>query len=282
MTSLSGLHTTEGGGTATFTVALSAEPTANVAITVASTNPSEGTVSPLSLTLTRDNWYIPVTVTVTGIGDFIDDGDVDYTIHVDGGASGAVDVAVTNQDNDGVGVSVTPTSGLVTTESGGTAIFTVVLTSQPSTDVTIPIASTRTTEGTAVPATLRFTPMNWNAPQTVTVTGVNDDLADGAQRYAVTVGPVTTTDPAYAALDPCNVTLTNIDNDSPGVIVTPTSGLVTSGGHLHGRPRVAAHRRRHHRGVVERSRRGHCCTRQPDVHPDELERTADRYRHRRR
>jgi len=228
VTSLSGLHTTEGGGTATFTVALSTEPTADVAITVASTNPSEGTVSPPSLTLTRDNWNIPVTVTVTGIDDFIDDGDVGYTIHVDGGASGAVDVAVTNQDNDGVGVSVTPTSGLVTTESGGTATFTVVLTSQPSTDVTIPIASTRPTEGTAAPATLRFTPMNWNAPQTVTVTGVNDDLADGAQRYGVTVGPATSTDPAYAALDPGNVTLTNIDNDSPGVIVTPTSGLVTS------------------------------------------------------
>ena len=41
----------------------------------------------------------------------------------------AADVAVTNTDNDAAGITVTPTSGLVTTEAGGTATFTVVLTS---------------------------------------------------------------------------------------------------------------------------------------------------------
>jgi hypothetical protein len=224
----SGLHTTEGGGTATFTVALSAAPAADVAITVASSEASEGTVSPPSIKLTHDNWDIPVTVTITGIDDVVDDGDADYTIHIDGGESGAVDVAVTNDDDDGVGVSVTPASGLMTTESGGTATFTVALTSQPLASVTIPITCADSTEGTAAPATLTFTVANWNAPQTVTVTGVNDDLADGAQGYGVTVGPTTSTDPAYAGLDPDDVALTNIDNDSPGVIVTPTSGLVTS------------------------------------------------------
>ena len=47
------------------------------------------------------------------------------------------DVAVTNTDNDSAGVTVTPTSGLTTTEAGGTATFTVVLTSRPTADVTI-------------------------------------------------------------------------------------------------------------------------------------------------
>jgi hypothetical protein len=228
VTPLSGLHTAEGGGTATFTVALNAEPTADVAISVASSDTNEGTVSPLSIKLTHDNWDIPVTVTVTGIDDALDDGDTDYTIHVDGGKSGAVDVAVTNDDNDGVGIVVTPTSGLMTTESGGTATFTVVLTSQPLANVTIPIVSTDITEGTAAPATLTFHVANWDAPQIVTVTGVNDNLADGAQSYDVRVGPATSTDSVYARLSPADVTLTNIDNDSPGVIVTPTSDLVTS------------------------------------------------------
>lgn len=228
VTPLSGLHTTEGGGTATFTIVLSAEPAADVTITVANSDPSEGTVSPLSIHLTHANWAIPVTVTVTGIDDDLDDGDVDYAIHVDDGESDAVDVAVTNDDNDGVGVSVTPTSGMMTTEAGGTAHFTVVLTSQPLAAVTIPIASDDATEGTAAPAPLTFTVANWNAPQTVTVTGIDDAVADGAQTYHVTVGPATSTDPAYAGLDPDDGMLTNIDNDSPGVIVTPTSGLVTT------------------------------------------------------
>ena len=44
---------------------------------------------------------------------------------------------MTNTDNDTAGITVTPTSGLTTTEAGGTATFTVVLTAQPTADVTI-------------------------------------------------------------------------------------------------------------------------------------------------
>jgi hypothetical protein len=53
------------------------------------------------------------------------------------------DVTVSNTDNDVAGVTVTPTSGLTTTEAGGTATFTVVLNTQPTADVTI--ALTRAT-----------------------------------------------------------------------------------------------------------------------------------------
>ena len=49
----------------------------------------------------------------------------------------AADVAVTNTDNDAAGITVTPTTGLTTTEAGGTATFTVVLNTQPTADVTI-------------------------------------------------------------------------------------------------------------------------------------------------
>ena len=34
-------------------------------------------------------------------------------------------------------------------------------------------------------ATLTFTPANWNVPQTVTVTGVDDTLGDGEQIVAI-------------------------------------------------------------------------------------------------
>ena len=63
-------------------------------------------------------------------------GNVAYTIvtaaasSADANYSGlnAADVTVTNNDNDTAGITVTPTSGLVTTEAGGTATFTVKLT----------------------------------------------------------------------------------------------------------------------------------------------------------
>ena len=88
-------------------------------------------------------------------------------------------MSVTNTDNDIAGITVTPTVGLVTTEAGGTATFTVRLNSQPTANVTIGLSSSDTTEGTVLPASLTFTTANWNTPQTVTVTGVNDAVDDG-------------------------------------------------------------------------------------------------------
>ena len=49
------------------------------------------------------------------------------------------------------GVTVTPTTGLETTEAGGTAAFTVVLNSPPTSDVTIALSSSDATEATITP-----------------------------------------------------------------------------------------------------------------------------------
>ena len=54
---------------------------------------------------------------------------------------------MTNTDNDAAGITVTPTAGLTTTEAGGTATFTVVLTTQPTADVTIALSSSDTDRG---------------------------------------------------------------------------------------------------------------------------------------
>src|SRR5207248_3144238 len=145
------------------------------------------TVSAGSLTFTAANWNTPQTITVTGVDDFVDDGDIAYTIvtgaatSTDGNYSGInpSDVGVTNTDNDTAGVTVRPTSGLTTTEAGGTASFTVVLTSQPTASVSVPLSSSNTSEGTVSAANLTFTTGNWNVPQTVTVTGVDDFVDDG-------------------------------------------------------------------------------------------------------
>src|SRR5207248_2293982 len=142
--------------TATFTVVLNSQPTANVSIGVSSSNTAEGTVSPASLTFTSANWNTPQTITVTGVNDFVADGNIGYTIvtaaaaSTDGNYSGLnpADVAVSNTDDDTAGVTVSPTSGLTTTEAGGTATFTIALNSQPTANVTIPLSSSNTAEGT--------------------------------------------------------------------------------------------------------------------------------------
>ena len=148
------LVTTEAGGAATFTVVLNSQPTGDVTIDVASSNGLEGTVPPADLTFTTGNWATAQTVTVTGVDDLVDDGDVAYTVVLAAAAGGGyggvnpADVAASNTDNDSVGVTVTPSAvPLVTTEAGGAATFTVVLNSQPTGDVTIDVASSNAVGG---------------------------------------------------------------------------------------------------------------------------------------
>src|SRR2546427_11929 len=234
----SGLTTTEGGGTATLTVVLTSQPTANVTIGLSSSDLPEGTVAPASVTFTSGNWNTAQTVTVTGADDFVVDGAVAYTIvtasatSADAGYNGldAADVGVTNTDNDTAGITVSPTSGLTTTEGGGTASFTVVLTSQPTANVTIGLSSSDLTEGTVAPASLTFTSGNWNTAQTVAVTGVDDFVADGGVTYTIVTAAATSTDAGYSGLNAADVTVTNTDNDTVGIAVSPTSGLTTTEG----------------------------------------------------
>ncbi|MFA6127960.1 MAG: choice-of-anchor L domain-containing protein [Bacteroidales bacterium] len=112
------------------------------------------------------------------------------------------------------GITVTPIAGLVTTEPGGQATFSVMLKTQPSADVVIGLSSGNTAEGTVSPSSLTFTTANWGTPQTVTVTGVNDALMDGDIAYSIVTALATSTDPDYNGIDASDVSVTNTDDDS--------------------------------------------------------------------
>ena len=201
-----------------------------------STNASEGTPSPTSLTFNAANWNAPQTVTVTGINDAVADGAQAYTILVQPAISMGVnysgrdapDVDFTNTDNDSAGITVTPTSGLVTNEGANTDTFSIVLNSQPTMDVTITVSSSDTSEGLPTPTTLVFTAANWNSPHVVTVTGVDDPFLDGNQPFTIVTSTTSSADPNYSGLNVDDVTGSNTDNDTAGFTVTPSSGLVTN------------------------------------------------------
>ena len=162
-------------------------------------------------------------VSQRGIGQTINATTTDLTTHV---TSGFGQTVVTAQN---VGITVSPTSGLTTKEDGTTAQFSVVLTSAPLFDVTIPIWSDNTAEGVVSTSSLSFTPGNWNVPQIVIVAGVPDNVTDGNKQYHIITDPAVTSDPLYSGLNASDVSLTNIDIDVPGIIVTPASNpLITS------------------------------------------------------
>ena len=185
----------ESGTTDTFTVILNAQPNSDVVIQFVSADTGEATVTSL-LTFTSANWDTAQTVTVTGVDEnFVDlDQTTEITASVldvssDDNFDSVSDqtVSVSTTDDDVAGFTIAESSGSTSVdESGTTDTFTVVLDGRPITDVVLTISSADTGE-TTVTSTLTFTSANWDTAQTVTVTGVDDDIIDGTQTTTVTV-----------------------------------------------------------------------------------------------
>lgn len=211
-------------GTNTYTLVLDNAPTANVVITPASNNTSSATVSS-ALTFTTSNWSTPQTVTVTGVNDgnninesvtvshSVSSGDSDYN-----GIS-VSSVAVTMADDDTAGITQSATSGTINED--GTGTYTVVLDSEPTSDVTVTISSNDTGAATAT-SSLTFTSSNWSSAQTVTITGVSDsDFTDESATISHSVSGG-----GYDAVSMTNYTATI--TDTGGTFAGLTYGLVTS------------------------------------------------------
>ena len=219
--------TSEARGSVSFSVVLSTAPTAEVTIPIASSDLTEGTVVVESIRFTPENWGVPQAVVVTGVDDRVDDGDVVFTIRLGAAVSTdpayqgiePPDVTLANRDDDVAGVTVAGLSGGQTSELGTSVTFTVRLDSEPTAEVRVPIASSDTTEGVASTAAVVFDATNWNVPQTVTVTGVDDASSDGPIEYSVVIGGVVSADPRYAGLNPADIALVNIDNEPAEVLM---------------------------------------------------------------
>ncbi len=231
--------------TADYTVVLDTAPTADVTIAVASDTDTAATVSSASLTFTPTNWDTAQTVTVTGVNDdVVNVGDqrtatVTHTAasadgNYEGVAISIASVTVTVDDDDAAGVTVDPLA-LTVDEAGSdtTADYTVVLDTAPTADVTIAVASDTVTAATVSSASLTFTPTNWDTAQTVTVTGVNDDVVNvGDQRTATVTHTAASADGNYegAAISIASVTVTVDDDDAAGVTVDPLALTVDEAG----------------------------------------------------
>jgi len=202
----------------------------------------------ITLTFTVADWNTAQTVTVTGQDDDIDSR-WDRGTSVEFGASGGGYDGVTGRvgvdiiDDDTAGFALSK-SALSVAEANGIDDFTVALTSEPSFDVTVTLASSDATmvqlhAGTATPAgsvTLTFTTADWDTVQTVTVTGQDDDIDNAGDSRLATIElsasggggsswfgvsydgitgsfPITVTDDDEASTTPTSITLT-VDTDS--------------------------------------------------------------------
>ena len=226
----------ESGTTDTFTVVLDAEPTEDVVLSVTSGDETEATVNPGSITFTNENWDTPQTITTTGTDDvgIIDGSQIsDITVAIvqeasDDNFDSVADqtVSATTTDDDVAGFTIVESDGSTEVdESGTTDTFTIVLDAQPTSDVVLTIASDDTGEAT-VPASVTFTSADWDTPQTITVTGIDDGtLIDGNQDTMVIVSiDDANSDDGFDSLEDQTVVVTTTDDDIPEFTVTETDG----------------------------------------------------------
>lgn len=188
------------GSSATYDVWLNSQPTADVTITLESRNTIIATVSPATLTFTPTAWNDAArqTVTVTAVENDIDDRDpgpppdaagrTQITHTVAGGNYDSVtvpDLAVDKLNNDQRGIvrhtrnreGDLQRAGAIAMGEGWTRSYFVSLATEPWANTRVEITNTDPTVLAAVsPTALDFTPSDWNLPQEVMVTVVENDV----------------------------------------------------------------------------------------------------------
>ena len=191
------------GSPTEYTLKLDTKPTANVIVSIGSSDVSEGMIARsvdgaradvVHLVFTPTNWNVSQSIFLKGVEDHSDDGDVPFTLVVSVQGEDDVYRKVSKQtfsnfnvDNDTLGINV---SNPLTTVDGRQNIFNVTLRSQPISDVRVTMNvpdEQLEIEGARAgdPYTLTFTPSNWDLPQLVRVTAVDDDIVENFHRSQV-------------------------------------------------------------------------------------------------
>ena len=213
------------GGSGSYTVVLTSEPTADVTIESRAPASSDVTVNPSSLTFTSGNWDSSQTVTVSAADDdgFSDDtGTITHRVRSsdsDYNNRSVGSVAVTVDDDEEVPVTVKFGRADYTVAEGGTVDVTVTLNRDPKRTVTIPIETDdqHGDDYSGVPSSVTF--ISPNTSVTFTVTGTQDDLDDDGESVRLSFGALTAV-AAVTAGTPSASTISITDDDHPIVDVS--------------------------------------------------------------
>ena len=156
----------------------------------------------LTLTLVAGESEAQVNISLSPIDDDIDEPEESLTLS--GSAEGleVTPATLTILDDDERGVEVS--ESLLLVSEGGSATYRLLLTSEPTANVTIAVSVRGDSDVTASPASLAFTASDWNAPQTVTVSAAEDEDAENDEAtlsHSVSGGDYDSVDAADLAVE---------------------------------------------------------------------------------
>jgi len=217
LNSQNGLAVTS-GEVKSYLVKLKSDPIHNV--TVRPLGSALVTFSPPTLTFTggqNGNWNIPQTVTIFGASPGT--GNIYHSLSFPGATSTiyeslnfidrfergpSLPVVVTSGPNGGTTgpTLLTLSDTALTLDEDEQTSYLVSLASRPSGDVML-MPMSWNTDIAQVSGTLTFTPSNWNQPQRVTVTGINDNLVNDPAQRMTSISHSLSPVPRRSPLQPC-------------------------------------------------------------------------------
>ncbi|MEA5604254.1 beta strand repeat-containing protein [Nostoc sp. UHCC 0252] len=220
----------EDGGNFVFTVKLSTASAKTITVDYSTSNDTaqaDADYTAVKGSLTFDPGVTTQTITVPILNDFVIESSERFFVDLANPTNATIadNKAIgTITDDDKAGFTISPANGLITNEAGGTADFNIQLTTQPTADVTLTLSSSKMSEGTVSVPTVTFTAANWNTPQTITVTGVDDGIGDDNIAYQIVTSKAVSTDIKYNNLNPADIDVINIKSGNEvSSIITGTA-----------------------------------------------------------
>ena len=222
-------YTIDEGDSFSINVILSADPEGPVTIPIATTiEDAAGGNYGLPGSVTFNDGQTTESINFTATNDDVDDDSGQVIVRF--GTSLPDNVAPGNPatvritDDDQRGVTVTPT--VLTVDEGGSDNYDVVLTSEPTDDVTVAIRAPANTDITVSPDELTFIPSNWDMPQSVMVSAAADDM-DAEDDTGTITHIVSGGDYGSVSADPVSVT---VDDDEVSVSFERAAYAAAEGG----------------------------------------------------
>ena len=211
---LGGATTVNEGSTASMTVVLTNDPSGSLIVNLSSGDTAIS-VSPSTLTFTSANYSTIQNITLTGIEDSNESSE---TVTITTSATG-----VTSQTRSVVAIDndIKPIfTGASSVIEGGTASISITLSGNPGISRTLSLSSNNISSVTLTPVELTFTPANWNSPQTVNLSGVQDlnALGESVTLTAAGTGLVTATK-----------SITVVDDENQNIILASNGSTIDEG-----------------------------------------------------
>ena len=205
--------------TATVSVRLRSKPAHDVTVSLTSSAPTVASV-PASMSFTPANYATSQELVINGVPD---DNAANETVTITLAAPSipstsltTLTASVTDDDTQAVEVS----TSAMTVGEGSNAQLGVSLSFQPPGPFTVSLLSNNSAVATVSPASVTFTPSNYNMPQQVTISGVQDANA----------APDSTTITAFAPGATAAAAMINInDDDTMALVLSATSLSINEG-----------------------------------------------------